>query len=684
MLRRSLSALRSLTRVQRAAPILGQRLTFSTHLSSHCNVSRSNTPANEERSRPVLREKALALLEHRYPHRTFPMNSFSTTAGAIATSEDFQFRMNQERMAADDHGYHLALNRKPLELKKILLMSSSINSLTNAIHMHLQETTSYDLDVAAVSSEQDIQQAVDHIKPDLIVCPYLTKKIPSEVYENYLCWIVHPGIIGDRGAYSIDNALLGFEEWKPENGRWGVTVLQANEEYDAGAIWATEEFRLRACTKSELYHTEITKSAIHAVDRALKCYKTPEFMPISLRNFPNPRGRPQTRLTQKHRHFSWEDDSAETIARKINAASGQPGLKVALADETFFLYNAIADTSNLVDQYYTQDQKSAFRPGQMVLQMNGALLFATKSPGEWLWVTHMKQKGSFKLPAANALKKHATLQSLVENLPQHLPKSHQELSQLAWKEIYYELDESSGVAYLHFDLYNGAMSTDQASRLRRVYDYLAKECSGVKTIVLLGGRDSFSNGIHLNVIHDAPNPVQEATSNIETIDDVAKSILNTTDKLVISFIRCGAGAGGVMLSLAGDLVWCDASAVLHPYYKHMGLFGSEYWTYSLPRRVGDMVARKLTEECRPVSAQHAARIGLVDQLVEYTTPDGMAEVKQMVQALMFNFNWEQFLRQKAENLDTDKAEQCRSHELQEMYHSFRSEHFKKSCEAFVH
>ena len=125
------------------------------------------------------------------------------------------------------------------------------------------------------------------------------------------------------------------------------------------------------------------------------------------------------------------------------------------------------------------------------------------------------------------------------------------------------------------------MSTDQAIRLRRVYDYLAKERSDVKTIVLLGGRDSFSNGIHLNTIQNAPDPIHESTNNIVTIDDLTKSILNTTDKLVISFIRGGAGAGGAMLPLAGDLVWCDSNATLHPYYKHMGLYGSEYWTYSL-------------------------------------------------------------------------------------------------------
>ena len=588
-------------------------------------------------------------------------------------------------MSADDDGYQLVLNRKPSQLlKKILLISSSINSLTSGVHMHLQETTSYELDVAAVTSEQDVQEVVERLQPDLVICPYLTKKIPPEVYQNYLCWIVHPGIVGDRGAYAIDYALLEFEDWKPENRRWGVTVLQASEEYDAGAIWSTEEFPLHACTKSELYHTEVTTAAINAIDRALECYKNPNFMPISLKNYPDPRGHLQTRLTQKRRKFSWEDDPAETIARKINAASGQPGLKVDISGESYYFYNAVVDYSDLVDHYYTENQKAAFQPGQMVLKMNGGILFATKSTSDWLWVTQMKQKGSFKLPAELALRKHSTLQPFVDNLPEHLPKSPDELSHLTWKEMYYDIDKSLGVAYLHFDLCSGAMSTDQAIRLRKLYDYLSKERSDVQAIVLLGGKDSFSNGIHLNIIQNASDPVNESTNNIEAIDDLTKSVLNTTDKLVISFIRCGAGAGGVMLSLAGDFVWCDSKAVLHPYYKHMGLYGSEYWTYSLPRRVGNMLAKQLTEECKPKSAQYATRIGLVDQLVECRTPDGITEVRQMIHALLFNFNWEAFLKRKVENFDSNEAEQCRANELEEMYHSFRSEQYKNSRESFVH
>jgi folate-dependent phosphoribosylglycinamide formyltransferase PurN len=236
--------------------------------------------------------------------------------------------IDQWRMSPEDDGYQLVLNRNPNQLKRVLLISTSINSLTNAVYMHLQENCKYELKVAAIDSGRDIEKVVEKVQPDLIICPYLTKKIPAEVYKKYICWIVHPGIVGDRGAYSIDYALLTFEDWKPESERWGVTVLQAHEEYDAGAIWSTKEFPLsNAVTKSELYHTSVTRAAIDAIDNALESFKNPEAMPISLKNYSNARGNEQTSLKQKQRGFSWDHDSAKTIAQKINAASGQPGIK---------------------------------------------------------------------------------------------------------------------------------------------------------------------------------------------------------------------------------------------------------------------------------------------------------------------------------------------------------------------
>ena len=90
-----------------------------------------------------------------------------------------------------------------------------------------------------------------------------------------------------------------------------------------------------------------------------------------------------------------------------------------------------------------------------------------------------------------------------------------------------------------------------------------------------------------------------------------------------------AAAGGLMLALAADGVWCRAGAVLNPHYRLMGLHGSEYWTYTLPRRVGARQAARLTRSCLPVSPASALRCGLVDQVIE----GGAAEYRRQVAAL---------------------------------------------------
>lgn len=48
----------------------------------------------------------------------------------------------------------------------------------------------------------------------------------------------------------------------------------------------------------------------------------------------------------------------------------------------------------------------------------------------------------------------------------------------------------------------------------------------------------------------------------------------------------------------------------------MGLYGSEYWTYTLPRRVGSTLAEKLTSECLPILASQAYKINFSDELFD--------------------------------------------------------------------
>ena len=157
------------------------------------------------------------------------------------------------------------------------------------------------------------------------------------------------------------------------------------------------------------------------------------------------------------------------------------------------------------------------------------------------------------------------------------------------------------------------MSTCQCRRLLAAYRHA--QTRPTRVIVLGSRRDFFANGIHLNVIETADDPSAESWRNINAIDDLVEAILTTTSKLTVAAVSGNAAAGGLMLALAADHVWCRAGAVLNPHYRLMGLHGSEYWTYTLPRRVGAERAARLTQACLPITPAAAFSFGLVDQVI---------------------------------------------------------------------
>ena len=104
---------------------------------------------------------------------------------------------------------------------------------------------------------------------------------------------------------------------------------------------------------------------------------------------------------------------------------------------------------------------------------------------------------------------------------------------------------------------------------------------------------------------------------------MVQDIIETDSHLVISALSGDAAAGGIPLALAADYVVARQDVVLNPYYQHIGgLYGSEYWTYLLPRRVGLVMTRRLTSApFTPIGAHRAVRIGLLDAAYGATLND---------------------------------------------------------------
>jgi enoyl-CoA hydratase/carnithine racemase len=179
----------------------------------------------------------------------------------------------------------------------------------------------------------------------------------------------------------------------------------------------------------------------------------------------------------------------------------------------------------------------------------------------------------------------------------------------SWQDIAWE--ESGQVGFLHFEFYNGAMSTTQCQRLREALAWA--KTRPVRVIVLAGGADFWSNGIHLNVIEHAESPADESWANINAMNDLALELINSGRQITIAALAGNAGAGGCFLARAADLLWARDGVMLNPHYKNMGnLYGSEYWTYLLPRRVGEQGARDIMRNRQPLTAQGAVEIGFSD------------------------------------------------------------------------
>lgn len=475
---------------------------------------------------------------------------------------------------------------------RILLIATAFNSLAQRVHAELADA-GHELEVVvAACGEREVRAAVfgpgggDGPDPvprfDLCVAPMLTTAIPEDVWRALPCLIVHPGPPGDRGPASLDWALHRGAE------TWGVTVLQAVAEMDSGPIWASAGFRIPpGVSKSDVYRGELADAASIAVHEAVRRFAA-GLSPRARHEFVT-RGP----FPQSLRRIDWYADSTERASALLRAADSGPGVLDRVGGFEFYLYGG-------EPEYALRG-----RPGTLLATRTGAVCRATADGA--VWISHAKPKRrpggapGVKLPAALALAGH------VGHLPE-CPGS---------PEIAYR--ERGEVGMLSFGFPGGATSTEQCRRLLNALRHATTRRTRV--LVLGGRRDFFGNGVHLGVIEAADDPAAESWANINAIDDLVEAVLRTTDRLVVAAMGGNAAAGGAMLGLAADEVWLRRGVVLNPHYRLMGLYGSEYWTYLLPRRVGRAEADRLMAAALPVSAASAVRGGLADRVLDVAPED---------------------------------------------------------------
>lgn len=458
---------------------------------------------------------------------------------------------------------------------RVLFLAHSFNSLTQRLFVELQRQghiLSLELDIA----DEVTEEAVAAFRPDLVLAPFLKRAIPASVWSTVPCFIVHPGIPGDRGPAALDWAI------QQDRARWGVTVLQAEAEMDAGPVWAAAEFALRTASKGSLYRHEVTEAAVHAVLLAVDRFIAGDFVPQRVPGAAHPA------IRQADRKIDWTRQSTAEVLARLHAADGFPGV----ADELF------GQPCHLFDAWPEGQLRGT--PGALLARRETAVCRATADGA--VWIGHVRRPDGIKLPTTVAFPQAGALPEAA--LAGWWRADHPTWQEIAWTE-------ADGVGFLSFAFYNGAMGTAQCRRLTEAFRWATTR--PVRVIVLTGGSDFWSNGIHLNLIEAADSPADESWANINAIDDLAEAILRCETQLTVAAVGANAGAGGCFLARACDQVWVRDGVVLNPHYKNMGnLYGSELWTYLLPPRVGADGARAIMQHRLPMGAAEAVDCGFYD------------------------------------------------------------------------
>lgn len=502
---------------------------------------------------------------------------------------------------------------------RILFLTHAFNSLAQRLHVELR-ARGHEVSVEFDINDAVAEEAVALFDPDLVLAPFLKRAIPASIHARLPCLVVHPGPPGDGGPAALDHAILDGVE------RWGVTVLQATGELDGGPVWASQMFPMRNATKSSLYRHEVTDAAVASVLAALARFEAghgpADHQPSAAeRIWRGPVGIAE-------RTIDWSRDDTQTVLRKVASGDGSPGAVAPLDGRMLRVFDA-----RRADLHGS--------PGAPVARSGPAVAVATLDAAVWIGrMTDRQADRPFKLPATRVLGETAI------GLPEIAPAAGGYID-LAYRE-------AGGIGFLSFPFVNGAMGTGACRRLLAAFlDALTRP---TRAIVLAGGPDHWSNGLDLNEIEAADSPADASLANIEAMDDLAEAIIRTTDRLTIAAVGGNAGAGGAFLARAADQVWLRRPVVLNPHYKDMGnLYGSEFWTYLLPKHSGAGNAARIAAQRLPMGAAEALQLGLADRIIDGATRQFEAEVENAAQTLIADPGYAAMIADKAQAREADET-----------------------------
>jgi enoyl-CoA hydratase len=190
---------------------------------------------------------------------------------------------------------------------------------------------------------------------------------------------------------------------------------------------------------------------------------------------------------------------------------------------------------------------------------------------------------------------------------------------MTYEHVLFERRDQIAVLTLNRPERRNAYDLATVDEVHRVCDELDADLT-TRVLILTGAGPAFCAGLDMNQgVEGWPEPVGKVQARYRLQRRLASMVLRLRDipQPVIAAIHGPAVGGGLALVAAADLRIADTTARFNAAFIRLALSGGDDGaSWFLPRLVGPTLAAEILYTGRFVEAEEAARIGLVNRVVE--------------------------------------------------------------------
>lgn len=163
-----------------------------------------------------------------------------------------------------------------------------------------------------------------------------------------------------------------------------------------------------------------------------------------------------------------------------------------------------------------------------------------------------------------------------------------------------------------------AFTAEMHKELGHAFKNAAKD-DAVRAVILTGAGKAFCSGQDLKEVKDNPNTSLADRLRLNYNPNIMR--IRNIEKPVICAINGVAAGAGMSLALACDLRIASDQASMLQAFVNVGLVPDTGSTWMLPRLLGYHKAFEICSTGRPIKADEALRLNLIDEIVEHDKLD---------------------------------------------------------------